>query len=58
MKVKFPDPPYRTKPGMSWDTDGERVYVFQDKVLVMVLSVTEIMDIRKRNADRNIPNNG
>jgi len=48
MKVKIPDPPYRTKPGMSWDTDGESVYIFQDKVLVMVISVTEIMDIRRK----------
>jgi hypothetical protein len=53
MKSKFPEPPYRTIPGMSWDTDGNRVYIFQDKVLVMVLSVSEIIDIRKRNVYSN-----
>jgi hypothetical protein len=25
------------------------VYIFQDRVLVMVLSASEIMDVRKRN---------
>ena len=39
--------PVQDNAGMSWDTDGEKVYIYQYKVLVMVLSVSEVTDIRK-----------
>lgn len=58
--VKFPDPPYRTMPGMSWDTDGEKIYVSLHGKLAMVMSVTEVLDIRKRmvvNDTGNTPTN-
>lgn len=56
LSKKFPASPYNTMPGMSWDTDGEKVFVFLHNKLVMVLSVTEILDVRNKNVNNNKEN--
>lgn len=52
----FPEPPYKTMPGMSWDTNGDVVFIFLHGKLVMALSVTEILDVRNKNVDKSREN--
>lgn len=54
---EFPEPPYRTAPGYTWEVaaDTRRVFVYKEGKLVMVLSGNEIFAaIQKYEAEKEL----